>query len=83
VNSGSIAYGLSATTTKSIHDPGISTRGNLSCNEFTCAMTMPSRKAVASAITGDSSVFAPVYKLPSASAESAAMSAMSGVRSTK
>ena len=66
VNSGSIAYGRSATTTKSTHEPGISTRGSLHVEiALTCAMTMPWRNAAASTIGGVSSVFAPVYRLPS------------------
>ena len=82
VKSGSTTKGRSATTTKSIHDPGMSTRGSSSASSFTCAITIPWRKAAASTRVGVSSVFGPVYRLPLASAFSAQTSAICGVRST-
>src|SRR5215217_9619065 len=42
VKSGSTSYGRSATTTKSTHDPGTSTRGSSSTSSLTCATTIPS-----------------------------------------
>ena len=83
VKSGSILWGVGLWTTKSTQSDGMSIRGNTSTRSFTCAMTRPLLNAVASAMTGVSSVFGPVYKLPSRSADCAATSATSGVRSMK
>ena len=81
VNSGSTAKGLSAMTMKSTQEPGMSTRGSSSTTSLTWTMTMPCRKAVASTMVGVSSVLAPVYRLPWASAFSAHTNAIFGVRS--
>jgi len=67
VNSGSMKNGLSDCTTKSIHEPGTSTRGRSLTSStiwLTWAMTMPSRKAADSTKVGVSSVLGPVYRLP-------------------
>ena len=45
----------------------MSTRGSLSTISLTCTTTTPSWKAVASTMVGVSSVFGPVYRLPSRS----------------
>ena len=63
VKSGSMKNGLSDWTTKSIHEPGMSTRGRSfgsSTISLTCAITMPSRNAAASTSAGVSSVLGPV-----------------------
>ena len=60
----------------------MSTRGSSSTISFTCTITMPCRNAAASTMVGVSSVFGPVYRLPSRSAFSAHTRATFGVRST-
>jgi len=60
VNSGSSLYGRGLTTIASTQSPGMSTRGRVSTIRLTWTMTMPSWKAVASAMVGVSSVFGPV-----------------------
>ena len=82
VKRGSTWNGLSAATTTSTQDAGISTRGSSSTISLTCTTTTPSWKAVASTMVGVSSVFGPVYRLPWRSACSAKTSATSGIRST-
>jgi hypothetical protein len=59
VNSGSMWFGFGACT-KLTQSAGTSTRGRVSTISLTWAMTMPPPKAVASTITGVSSVFGPV-----------------------
>ena len=60
VKSGSITCGAGLCTTNETQSPGISTRGSASMISFTCAMTIPALNAVASTMTGVSSVFGPV-----------------------
>ncbi len=60
VNSGSMKFGRGARTTKSTQSPGMSTLGTASTHSFTCAITIPLLKAVASTMAGVSSVLGPV-----------------------